>query len=247
MSEKLQKVLARAGLGSRRKMEDAISRGRVMVNGKPATLGDRVTASDKILFDGTPVKNTKIETGTRQVLLYNKPVGEICSRQDRESRPLVYDNIPPPSSGSWISIGRLDVNTAGLLLFTNDGELANQLMHPSSQVVREYAVRVFGEIDGLILDRLTGGVMLDDGPARFESIKEAGGSGMNRWYHVVLKEGRKREVRRLWESQGMKVSRLIRIRFGPFRLDRDMKPGAWFYLTEGQIRQLTPMLRKPDA
>lgn len=225
-TEKLQKVLARAGLGSRRELEIWISEGRVKVDGQIAKLGDRVNANAKITVDDRPVRLSAHEEEPR-ILLYHKPAGEICSRHDPENRPTVFDRLPTLKTGRWIVVGRLDINTSGLLLFSNDGELANRLMHPSSNIEREYAVRVLGVVAPEVLLRLQRGVMLEDGMARFESIFPAGGQGANIWYHVILKEGRYREVKRLFESQRLCVSRLIRVRFGPVFLPRDLRPGCW--------------------
>ncbi len=224
MSEKLQKVLAQAGLGSRREMEQWIQDGRVKVNGEVAKLGDRVEPTDRIEVDGRPLRQDA--PVPKQVIMYYKPVGEVCSRQDDANRPLVFDHLPKLASGRWISVGRLDVNTSGLLLFTTDGELANRLMHPSYQIERQYAVRVLGEVDDEMLQRLTEGVELEDGPARFDEVVRLSEGAANEWFRVTLREGRKREVRRLWESQGLKVSRLIRIRFGPVTLPRGLHRGG---------------------
>jgi len=228
-SEKLQKVLARAGLGSRREIERWISEGRVTVNKTLAKLGDRVVARDRIAVDGKPVPLSSTEV-KRRVILYYKPAGQVCSRKDPEARPSVFEHLPPLETGRWISVGRLDFNTSGLMLFTNDGELANRLMHPSSHVEREYAVRVLGNVDNAMLSRLQQGVRLEDGIARFEQIVEAGGDGANRWYHVTVKEGRNRLVRRLWESQDVTVSRLMRVRFGKVTLPVGMRQGQWLEL-----------------
>jgi 23S rRNA pseudouridine2605 synthase len=233
VNEKLQKVLARAGLGSRREIEQWIAAGRVSVNNTIAKVGDRVSLDAKIKLDGKPI-NITIQTVPR-ILLYYKPEGEICSRHDPEGRPTVYDHLPKLIQGRWISIGRLDINSSGLLLFTNDGELANRLMHPSFNVEREYAARVYGQIDDEILKRLTRGVNLEDGKARFEKIMDAGGEGKNRWFHVVVKEGRNRLVRRLWESQGVTVSRLIRIRYSNVSLPRPLRPGRYVELEKSEI------------
>lgn len=251
-SEKLQKVLARAGFASRRAIEDWIAVGRVTVNGKVATLGDRVSAQDTIAIDGKAIEPERLQGPPCQVLLYHKPVGEICSRADPEGRPTIFDNLPRLTSGQWVAVGRLDINTAGLILLTTDGELANRLMHPSSEIEREYAVRVLGEVDALVLQRLRTGVMLEDGEARFDSIIDAGGQGANHWYHVVLREGRNREVRRLWESQGITVSRLIRVRYGLFSLPRRLKAGTAQPLTDGEINALRDSvglrpIRKPPV
>jgi 23S rRNA pseudouridine2605 synthase len=225
-NEKLQKILANAGLGSRRQMETLIQEGLVKVNGKIAKLGDRAKLNDRIVFKGKKLNlKPSAASSSTQILLYNKPAGEICTRSDPQGRPTVFQNLPKISKGRWIMIGRLDINTSGLLLFTNQGELAHQFMHPSFQVEREYAVRVFGEVTSEVLERLKKGINLEDGPAHFESIKEAGGTGKNNWYRVILKEGRCRLVRRLWESQGLTVSRLIRVRYGNFNLPAYLKLG----------------------
>ena len=232
MSEKLQKVLARAGYGSRREIEGWLKAGRVSLNGVLANLGDRAEVQDKILIDGQPVPQHKLGTGKCRVLVYHKPEGEICTRDDPEQRKTIFERLPTLRAGRWIAIGRLDINTSGLILLTTDGELAHRLMHPSRAVEREYAVRVLGEVDAAMLARLKKGVMLEDGDAHFDSIADAGGDGANHWYHVVLKEGRKHEVRRLWESQDITVSRLIRIRYGDIQLGRTLR--------RGQSRELEP-------
>ena len=238
MQERLQKVLAQAGLGSRRQIEHWIAAGRVTVDGKPAELGQKVTGRERISVDGRPVRIAAAHKSAPEVLVYHKPVGELCSREDSEGRPTVFEALPRPRHGRWVSVGRLDINTSGLLLFTTDGELANRLMHPSQQVEREYAVRVLGEVGRPMLERLVKGVELEDGMARFMSVDEAGGSGANRWFHVVIKEGRKREVRRLWESQGVTVSRLTRVRFGPLALERGLRQGRWRPLSDKERTQL---------
>ncbi len=227
MSEKLQKVLARSGLGSRRAMEALIIEGKVSINGQLATIGDRVEAEDIVRVEGKKIKFSSEEESGRRVLAYHKPEGEVCTRTDPEGRPTVFEHLPKLHNERWVAVGRLDYNTSGLLLFTTDGTLANQLMHPSSQVEREYAVRVLGQVDADVIDRLTQGVLLDDGLAKFDSLRDSGGEGANHWYHVVLKEGRNREVRRLWESQGLTVSRLSRVRFGNIVLPRDLRVGRW--------------------
>jgi 23S rRNA pseudouridine2605 synthase len=251
MSERLQKVLARAGLGSRREIEGWIQAGRIKVNGVTAELGVQVDGGETISIDGKTVALAPPEA--TRVIAYHKPLGEITTRSDPEGRPTVFDNLPRLEQGRWITVGRLDISTSGLLLLTNDGELANRLMHPSRQLEREYAVRVFGEVDGLILNALLEGVELEDGPARFSSVRDAGGSGANRWYHVVLGEGRNREVRRLWESQGVQVSRLIRVRYGPIELGRRLPAGTWRDLVPAELAALRdaagmphPSPRKPD-
>jgi 23S rRNA pseudouridine2605 synthase len=236
--EKLQKVLARAGFGSRRQIEEWISAGRVQVNGKPAKLGDRVTASDKMVVDGKKLANADKDATAQPVLLYNKPLGEICSRNDPEGRPTVYDHLPPLQHARWVSVGRLDINTTGLLLFTTDGELANRLMHPSAGIEREYAVRVMGEVTPDMLEAMQRGVMLEDGMAAFTAIKDAGGEGSNHWYHVTLMEGRNREVRRLWEAQGLKVSRLKRVRYGNIIIPSYVKAGKFVELPPKETKSL---------
>ncbi|MCK9531117.1 MAG: pseudouridine synthase [Gammaproteobacteria bacterium] len=227
MNEKLQKVLARAGFASRRELEEWIAAGRISVNGKVATLGERVGENDIIRVDGRVVQRARLAPRERRVLIYHKPLGEVCTRSDPEGRPTIFDNLPRLTNGRWVTIGRLDINTSGLLLLTNDGELANRLMHPSSEIEREYAVRVLGEISEETLGRLRSGVQLDDGEARFDALVDGGGEGANHWYHVTLREGRNREVRRLWESQGVAVSRLTRVRYGNVTLPRSVRPGRF--------------------
>ncbi|SFT76993.1 23S rRNA pseudouridine(2605) synthase RluB [Pseudomonas marincola] len=234
--EKLQKVLARMGLASRREIETWIGAGRVKVNNVAATLGQRVDLHDAIAIDGKLIKREEAAETVRRVIIYNKPDGEICTRDDPEGRPTVFDRLPRPKEGRWINIGRLDINTTGLLMFTTDGELANRLMHPSYQMDREYAVRVRGEVDEEMIERLKAGVMLEDGPAKFTDIKEApGGEGFNHWYHCVVMEGRNREVRRLWESQGVVVSRLKRVRFGPVFMTSDLTMGRWREMGQREV------------
>lgn len=245
MSEKLQKVLARAGLGSRRKMETVIAEGRVSLDGKVVELGERVTQEQVIRVDGHIVKNKSEESVVCRILAYNKPEGEICTRSDEEGRKTVFERLPRLNGARWISIGRLDINTSGLLLFTTDGEFANKMMHPSNEVEREYAVRVFGDVDDAMLNRLRMGVKLDDGEAKFLSIKESGGEGINRWYHVVLTEGRTREVRRLWESQGVQVSRLMRVRYGNIHLDKQLPQGGWQELNLKEVNYLRKLVDMP--
>ena len=238
MQERLQKVLARAGLGSRRQIEDWIRDGRVQVNGKPARLGQKVSGRERIAVDGKKVNLKSGEQVVAATILYHKPAGEICSRDDPDRRPSVFSALPRPPGGRWISVGRLDFNTSGLLLFTTDGELAHRLMHPAQEIEREYAVRLLGTVDLPMLERLIQGVELEDGVARFSAIEESGGSGANRWYHVIIKEGRNREVRRLWESQGVKVSRLTRVRYGPVILERKLRPGKYRSLTFAEQKAL---------
>jgi len=242
MSEKLQKVLAAAGLGSRRQLEKWIAAGRVSVNGSTAKLGDRAESSDRIMVDGRAVKTMTDESP--RVLMYSKPEGEVCTTLDPEGRPTVFDSLPRINTGRWIAIGRLDINTSGLLLFTNFGELANRLMHPSYGVTREYLARVHGDVDEAMLSNLTQGVILDDGLAKFEMVKaqhhrgpEERGSS-NRWFRVVLAEGRTREVRRLWESQGVEVNRLKRISYGPIELPSFIRRSEFIELDPKQVISL---------
>ena len=236
--ERLQKVLAHRGLGSRREIESWIAAGRVTVNTKAAPLGTRVGRTDVLRVDGHRVD---LDEHTRvRVLVYNKPEGEICTRHDPEGRATVYDRLPRLRTGRWISVGRLDINTQGLLLFTNDGELAHRLTHPSFTLEREYAVRVLGAVGPQVLATLSSGVELDDGPARFTSIRDAGGEGANHWYHVTLVEGRNREVHRLWASQLVRISRLVRVRYGPVSLPRWLRSGRFSQLAADE---LVPLLQ----
>ena len=227
MSEKLQKILARSGVGSRREMETWISAGRVTIDGKLATLGDRVLPTQAVRVDGHPVKLASEAEQICRVIAYHKPEGEICSRTDPEGRPTVFDRLPKIRGSRWIAIGRLDINTSGLLLFTTDGELANRLMHPKFEVEREYAVRVFGDVTDAMIQKLRTGVELEDGKAAFKKIKASGGEGINKWFNVTLTEGRNREVRRMWESQGAVVNRLIRVRYGDLMLPKHLPAGGY--------------------
>lgn len=240
--EKLQKALARLGLGSRRQMEDVIREGRVSVNGNVATIGDRVGQGDEIRVDGRLLRYTAENEKRRRILMYYKPEGEICSTHDPEGRPTVFERLPPLTHDRWVMVGRLDVNSTGLLLFTNDGELAHRLMHPSNEIEREYAVRVMGEVTPEIMRNLTNGVQLEDGMAQFDDITEKGGEGINKWYQVKLKEGRNREVRRLFESQGLKVSRLLRTRYGSVELPRELRTGRYLELDRREIDKLTGLV-----
>ena len=241
--QKLQKVLANLGLGSRRKMERWIEEGRVSVDGSVATLGDRIRSGQSLRLDGKPLE---VEAAAQvRVLLYHKPVREVCSRDDPEGRKTVFERLPKLKSGRWISVGRLDFNTSGVLLFTTDGALANALMHPSNQIEREYLVRVMGRVDDPMLERLKDGVELDDGPARFSDIQEGGGDGINRFFYVVLMEGRNREVRRLWESQGTTVSRLKRVRYGEVFLPSKLKKGQWLELPQRDVDVIYEMAGLP--
>lgn len=232
MDERLQKVLAQAGLGSRRAIERWISEGRVTVNGGTAQLGDKAGLGDEICVDGKPVT---LRTAPLRILMYHKPEGVLATRADPAGRRTLFEDLPPEHGSRWIHVGRLDLNTSGLLLITNHGELAHRLMHPSYELEREYLVRVHGHVSPSALAALRVGVPLDGEFARFERLEEAGGSGTNRWYRAVLREGRYREVRRLWAAVGAEVSRLIRVRFGPISLPRDLPRGRW--------RDLEPSLR----
>jgi 23S rRNA pseudouridine2605 synthase len=246
MTEKLQKVLAAAGLASRRQIEEWIKEGRVTVNGVTATIGDRITTDAKVFVDGREIKLIKSQSKKLRVLLYHKPEGEICSRSDPEKRPTVFDRLPLLRNGRWIAVGRLDFNTSGVLLLTSDGDLANKLMHPSAEIEREYAVRIHGEVNNVILNRLKKGVELEDGIAYFDQIIDAGGEGSNHWYHVIVKQGRNRLVRRLWESQDVRVSRLIRVRFGAIDLPRDIRRGRWEELDLNGINLIKQMAGYPQ-
>jgi len=236
--ERIQKVLAHAGLGSRREIEQWIASGAVRVNGVAAQPGDRLRSSDKLTIDGKPVQFARRLQQPTRVLIYHKPTGELVTRRDPEGRPVVFTQLPRPKEGRWVAVGRLDINTQGLLLLTNNGELANRLMHPSFEQEREYAVRVLGEIREEVLERLRQGVTLEDGPAHFDNIAPAGGEGANRWYRVTLREGRNRIVRRLFESQGITVSRLIRVRYGDIVLPPRLKARTFYEFTEKEVGAL---------
>jgi 23S rRNA pseudouridine2605 synthase len=236
-TQKLQKVLADTGLGSRREIERWIASGRVTVNGQRAALGRRISGRDKLAVDGHPVRARWLAPLVPRVLCYHKQVGERCSQRDTEG-PTVFERLPHLRGGRWIAVGRLDVNTSGLLLFTDSGEFAHRLMHPARQVEREYAVRVWGEVSAEVLSRLRTGVQLEDGFARCEGLTVIGGRGANRWYRLRLREGRNREIHRLWASQGLRVSRLIRIRYGPFHLRRGLRPGHWEEASPARVAAL---------
>jgi 23S rRNA pseudouridine2605 synthase len=228
---RLQKLLAAAGLGSRRTVEQWIRDGRVTLAGRIAQLGDRAAPGDEVCLDGRRLDLNPAQLTSRELLLYHKPVGEVTTRSDPQGRPTVFERLPQPGNGRWITVGRLDVNTSGLLLFTTDGELAHRLMHPSSEIEREYLVRVRGRPQSGLIRRLLEGVPLDDGPARFDRVTQEIGDGespdgLNTTFRVVLHEGRNREVRRLWQAVGLEVSRLLRVRYGPIVLPRDLRPGA---------------------
>lgn len=246
MSEKIQKVLANAGIGSRRQIEGWIKEGRITINGRLATIGDRMTQHDNVCVDGREIKLIKSKNQKTRVLIYHKPEGEMCTRNDPEGRPTIFDNLPIIRNSRWICVGRLDFNTSGLLLITNDGELANHLMHPRSELEREYAVRIRGEVTEEIIKKLHKGVELEDGPARFDQIIDAGGSssGANHWYHVIVKEGRNRLVRRLFESQELAVSRLIRIRYGNVYLPSGLRSGRHVELNEDEVAELLAFVKR---
>ncbi|BAN23433.1 23S rRNA pseudouridine(2605) synthase RluB [Caballeronia insecticola] len=234
---KLHKVLADAGMGSRRDMEELIIAGRVSVNGEPAHIGQRIMPTDQVRINGKPVRR-KLASKPPRILLYHKPTGEIVSHADPEGRPTVFDKLPSMKTAKWLAVGRLDFNTEGLLLLTTSGDLANRFMHPRYSVEREYAVRVVGQLSEGMKQKLLKGVELDDGPANFLRIQDGGGEGTNHWYHVALAEGRNREVRRMFEAAGLMVSRLIRTRHGPIALPRGLKRGRWEELEDNQVRSL---------
>lgn len=234
--EKVQKVLSGLGLGSRREIETWIEAGRIKINGRLAKLGDRVTLNDKVEVDKKLIHFEEKKAGLPKVLLYYKPDGEVCSRKDPGGRRTVFENLPKLAKSRWIMVGRLDLNTSGLLLFTTDGELANFLMHPKHQIEREYAVRVLGGLSDAQIKALKKGVMLEDGLAKFLRIEEQGGEGANKWYHVVLQEGRNREIRRMFEALGLQVSRLIRVRYGTIFLPANLSRGKMIELTEGEVK-----------
>jgi 23S rRNA pseudouridine2605 synthase len=235
--ERLQKILAAAGLGSRRAIEKRIAEGAVQINGAVAAPGCSVGHGDTIAMDGR-VWRVRRRNVRHRSIVYNKPEGEVTTRSDPQGRPTVFDRLPPLHNARWIAVGRLDINTTGLLLLTTDGELANTMMHPSGRVDREYACRIHGAVDQAMIERLLQGVELEDGPAHFSDIVAAGGSGENRWYHVTLLEGRNREVRRLWASQGVMVSRLKRVRYGAAFLPRRLRMGQWHELNPDDHRVL---------
>ena len=239
---KLHKALADAGQGARREIEAWIAEGRVSVNGEPAHVGQRIGPGDKVKVNGRLVQMKTGDSRLPRVLLYHKPEGEIVSRDDPQGRPSVFDRLPRIHGGRWIAIGRLDFNSCGLLLFTSGGELANRLMHPRYELEREYAVRVLGEPDEEALARLTAGIELEDGLARFERIVSAGGEGANRWYNVTLTEGRNREVRRMFEAVGLTVSRLMRVRYGSVTLPSSLKRGQWRELPPQETEALLKSL-----
>ncbi|HYB64298.1 MAG TPA: pseudouridine synthase [Steroidobacteraceae bacterium] len=252
---RLQKLLAEAGLGSRRAVEDWIRAGRLTIGGRKALLGDRATAADELRLDGRRLRLKAGEAGPQQLLLYYKPAGEVTTRSDPEGRPTVFERLPPPRRGRWINVGRLDVNTTGLLLLTTDGRLAHRLMHPSGEVEREYLVRVRGRPSEAVIAQLLLGVKLEDGAASFDRITAdtweepggRGGSGTHSTFRVVLTEGRNREVRRLWQAVGFEVSRLKRIRYGPIELPPDLKPGGTRLAGPASLEKLAQAVARPPA
>jgi 23S rRNA pseudouridine2605 synthase len=235
--ERLQKALARMGFGSRREIERWIEHGYVKINGEVVKLGTKVVEGDRAEFNGKRIVIRAAKAEVR-VLLYHKPVGEVCTRKDEERRKTVFDNLPKLTNSRWVSIGRLDINTSGLLLFTNDGELANRMMHPSHEIEREYAVRIRGVVTQEKINQLKKGVELEDGPAHFDDIVDVGGEGSNHWYNVVLREGRNREVRRLWEAVDVTVSRLMRVRYGPVILQKSLRQGKSIDLEQLEVKQM---------
>lgn len=243
--ERIQKVLARGGVGSRREVERWISEGLVILNGLPAKLGDRLKTGDNLTLKGRPLRWEKFGVQPTRVLIYHKPTGEVVTRHDPEDRPVVFKKLPKLQTGRWIAVGRLDINTQGLLLFTNNGELANRLMHPSSEIDREYAVRILGEVSEENLAQLKKGVQLEDGLAKFDDIQFNGGEGANRWYHVTVKEGRNRLVRRLWEALEFQVSRLMRVRYGPVFLPDGLSVRQTHELTMKELDDLLTFVGLP--
>ena len=242
--QRLQKVLSMAGLGSRREMERWIEQGWIKVNGNIASIGDSVGPRDKLYVKSKKIKNPLSSTKRTRVILYHKPIGEICSRSDPEHPKTIFDNLPTLKQGRWVQVGRLDINTSGLILLTDNGDLANYLMHPSRQFEREYAVRIHGQLSENNIQSVLDGVMLEDGPAKFKSVTYQGGEGSNQWYHVVICEGRNREVRRILQTQNVEVSRLIRIRYGDIHLPRNLSRGKY---TELDHKQTEALLAKMAA
>ncbi|GAA0198350.1 23S rRNA pseudouridine(2605) synthase RluB [Kangiella japonica] len=242
-TEKLQKILANAGLGSRRELEKWIADGRVSVNGSIASLGERASDKDTIRVDGRVIKIKPSDEVYTRIIAYHKPLGEVSTQKDPEGRPTVFESLPRTSFGRWISIGRLDINTTGLLLFTNNGELAHRLMHPSYQVERKYAVRIHGEVTDEMIKNLKDGVLIDGDLCKFNFIQPGGGEGANQWFDVGLSEGKNREVRKLWQSQDVDVSRLIRIEYGPVELPKSLSRGRWMDLTADQINKVAELVK----
>jgi 23S rRNA pseudouridine2605 synthase len=255
--ERIQKVLARGGIASRREIERWIDEGRIKVNGVTATQGIKLKTGDYLQVNDRVVNWEKFAVQPTRVLLYHKATGEVVTRNDPENRPVIFKNLPKLETARWIAVGRLDINTSGLLLVTNNGELANRLMHPSTEVQREYAVRILGNVPEATLEKLTTGVELEDGKAKFDEIHFAGGEGANKWYNVIVSEGRNRLVRRLWESQTLTVSRLIRVRYGPIVLPEGLRTSRFYELTDKELDLLFEyaglekekhlVVNKPDA
>ncbi len=243
--QRLQKFLASQGVGSRREIERQIEAGRIKVNGKAARLGDKVTGGERFELDGRRLHLNQTASQRTRVIRYHKAAGKVCTRSDEKGRDTVFDDLPKLSRGRWIAVGRLDISTSGLLLFTDNGELANRLMHPRYGVVRVYSSRVMGTASPAVLNALQQGVELEDGRARFDTIRDVGGEGLNHWYEVSLLEGRNREVRRLWESQQLRVSRLIRIGYGNVNLPRWLRPSKFQALTDDEVAALRQLVDLP--
>ncbi len=242
--ERLQKVLAASGVGSRREMEEWIANGWVSVNGRVADLGEKITPDDQVTVKGNPIK-LKWADRLPRIILYYKQEGEIVSRDDPQGRVSIFDRLPQTASSRWVAIGRLDINTSGLLILTTSGELVQRFAHPSFEVEREYAVRTLGELTTEQMRQLSEGVMLEDGLAKVERIRENGGEGVNKWYSVVIKEGRNREVRRIFESQGLTVSRLVRVGFGPIALPNRLKRGQFYELNPAEVANIVKWADMP--
>ena len=240
--ERIQKVLANEGIGSRRQIDSLLQEGRIKVNGKVAKPGDQLEGGEKVFIDDKAVRLSRFILKPK-LLMYHKPVGIVSTRSDPEGRPTVYNQLPQIKQGRWIGIGRLDINTSGLLLFTTHGELANRLMHPSFELEREYAVRVRGEVTPEKIQALTKGIELEDGMAKFDSVIDGGGEGTNHWYHVVLREGKNREVRRLWNAVDVEVSRLVRVRYHEFNLPKWLKPGKTRFFEDETVQRLFSSLK----
>ena len=245
-AERLQKAMAGAGLGSRRSLETQIAEGLVQVNGKKASLGSSVKPDDRIHFRDQEWLVVD-QTAQHRTLIYNKPEGELTTRSDPEGRPTVFDRLPRVSGARWVAVGRLDINTTGLLLLTTDGELANAMMHPSNQVDREYVCRIRGQVSDEQVEKLRLGVQLDDGPARFSDIQRLPGTSGNQWFQVTILEGRNREVRRLWEAVGCTVSRLKRVRYGAARLPKGLRVGTWSEISPRDHRVLRQDVKLPEV